>query len=83
MGLTFLVFISIIPIVLFRFGLLALVSMFTFNAWIDTVATTTDPSSWYFDRAVLGFLILMAIAAYGFYISLGGRKLMSGGLPGE
>ena len=43
----------------------------------------TDPSVWYFGRSLLGFLILAAIAGYAFHISLGGRKLLAGKLPGE
>jgi serine/threonine-protein kinase len=81
--LSLFVFISIFPIVLFRCGLLALTSMMTFNTWIETVPATADPSAWFFGRSVLGFLILAAIALYAFYISLGGRRLLAGGLPGE
>jgi hypothetical protein len=54
-----------------------------FGYWIDGVAATTDPSAWFFGRSCFGFLILAAIAGYAFYISLGGRKLLAGGLPGE
>jgi hypothetical protein len=60
-----------------RFGLVALAAgIFT----VDLVASapmTASPSSWYAPATAFVFLTVLALAAWGFYASLGGRRLWS------
>ena len=39
---------------------------------------TSDPGSWYAGQGYLGLAVLVALAAYGFYLSMAGRSLMAG-----
>jgi hypothetical protein len=63
-----------------RFGLLALVvAQFVFFM-CEFYPYTTDPSAWYFGVTVFAASVIVALAAYGFRVSLGGRALFRGGL---
>ena len=60
--------------VLFRYGLLALVSTGYVATVLFKVPLTLDTSSWYFPRAALVLLVLGALACFGFYVSLAGKR---------
>jgi len=61
---------------LLRFGLLATMAWSLFMWLSDSVPLTPDTSDWYFGRSAATLLILAALAAYAFWISLAGRPLI-------
>jgi serine/threonine-protein kinase len=60
---------------LIRFGLLALVAANVFNDFLGSFPLTTQGSSWYAGLSLAGILLMVAIAWYSFYTSLGGRPV--------
>ena len=65
-----------------RVGLVAaLVSWFA-SSFLETIPLTLDMSRFYAPQSLLGTLLLVAIAAYGFRYSLAGRPVF-GGLLGD
>ncbi len=66
--------------VLYRYGLLALVSaMFIFHSWVF-LPITTRLTAWYAGDFLIALIIYAALALYAFYTSLAGQKLFRGGL---
>jgi hypothetical protein len=70
----------IIVCVLYRYGLLAAVAAFFFMHLAVFYPITTELNAWYATDFAIALLICLALAGYGFYISLGGRSLFSGRL---
>ena len=69
-------FVGSLTLLLVRFGLLALILMLlTLNTFED-FAATFDFSRWYAGASLAGPLFILAIALYGFYISLAGRPIL-------
>jgi serine/threonine-protein kinase len=65
-------------VVLMRFGLFPLVAYFiTFDALYD-FPQTTHFSAWYAGSTYLSVLLVLALAIYGFRVSLAGRPVFSG-----
>ena len=62
---------------LIRLGLLAGVSVVFFSHLVVFYSITTELTAWYAIDFTIALLIALAIAAYGFYISLGGEKIFS------
>jgi serine/threonine-protein kinase len=75
-GGAFIVFFGLAFLVL-RWGLLALCVEMTFGTLIYVPAAKT--SSWYFGGTATLLLLSVALSAWAFYTSLGGRKLWKGG----
>jgi hypothetical protein len=66
---------AIAVLIVLRFGLIPLsVAIFTINM-LANVPFTADFSAWYMPASVLALLSVVAIAAWGFYHSLGGEPL--------
>lgn len=66
-----------------RFGPLALIStFFVFHIWVF-YPITSDFTAWYAGSFFLIAAIVLAMAVYGFYVSLGGQKVWSGKLLQE
>jgi serine/threonine-protein kinase len=65
---------------LYRYGLLALMSAIYFLHLVIFFPITSEFGAWYAGDFVLGLGISLAVAVYGFRVSLGGRKLFRGGL---
>jgi len=66
---------SIALLIVIRFGLVPLVvAIFTINMMAN-VPFSADLSTWYMTTSILALLSVVAIAAWGFYHSLGGRPL--------
>ena len=65
---------TIIVIMLVRFGLVALIGCF-FMTTLMSVPITLDPSAWFFGHTLVGFALVVAIAAYGFHTALAGQPL--------
>ncbi len=76
MGILGLGFWSFIAFAMIRFGLLAVVMWFAFSLMVN-FPTTTDLSAWYAGRTVILFVFFIALACYGFWISLAGRPLFA------
>ena len=60
--------------VLFRYGLLALAALTFAGLVLMRLPITFDTSAWYFGRSLIGIVILVALAVYGFIASLGGKR---------
>ena len=73
----------LIVLTLIRFGLLALVSVVFFSHLLVFYPITTEVTAWYALDFTIALVIAIALAAYGFYISLGGQKLLPGTLLEE
>ncbi|MEK6282454.1 MAG: serine/threonine-protein kinase [Acidobacteriota bacterium] len=69
--------------VLYRYGLLALISAIFFNHLIVFYPITSDFSAWYAADFVLALLISLALAVFGFYTSLAGQPLFRGAFPDD
>ena len=57
--------------VVMRFGLLSIMALVFVYTFLMQSTMTTDPSSWYFESSIYTAAVVMAIAAYAFYVSLG------------
>ena len=78
------IFFCVLFLVTTRLGLLALVAAgFVTDGISKAFPLTTDFSAWYFSHAVIGGVLLMALALYAFHTSLGGQKVFSGNLLEE
>lgn len=67
---------AIAAIAAVRFGLIALtMGIFTVNTLADA-PLTLDPGAWYAGNAALIVFVILALAAWGFYTSLAGQKLL-------
>ena len=66
--------------VLYRFGLLAAAAAFFFaHLWVF-YPMTTELTAWYAMDFLMGLIICVALAVFGFYTSLAGQPLFSGRL---
>ncbi len=69
---------AITVFILVRFGLLALMFTSVFARGVSIMAPAVlDPSAWHAGYSFLRLLPLIALAAYGFYISMAGRPVFS------
>jgi len=66
---------SIVLVALMRFGLLALV-VAHFVSQLRYVPLTLDFTAWYSTGSLTAMLVALAIASYGFWVSLAGRPLL-------
>ena len=73
----------LVLLTLSRFGLLTLVSVLFFSHLLIFYPVTTELTAWYALDFTIALTIAIALAAYGFYISLAGQKLLSGKLLEE
>jgi serine/threonine-protein kinase len=69
--------------VLYRYGLLALISAIFFLHLVIFYPITSDFSAWYAADFVLALLISLALAGFGFYTSLAGQPLFRASLPDD
>jgi serine/threonine-protein kinase len=71
---------TIYVLTLHRYGLLALLfTLFFFHLWVF-FPITSEFSAWYAGDFLLALVMLIALAAYGFYTSLGDQKVFRGQL---
>jgi len=66
-----------------RYGLLTLISTLFFYSLGVFYPITTELTAWYATDFIIGLVICIALAAFAFYTSLGGQKLLSGKLLEE
>ena len=69
--------------VLYRYGLLALISSLFFLHLLIFFPITSDFSAWYAGDFVLALIICLGLAVFGFYTSLAGEPLFRGALPDD
>jgi hypothetical protein len=69
--------------VLYRYGLLALISAIFFLHLTIFYPITSELSAWYAADFVLALIISIALAVFGFYTSLAGEPLFRGALPDD
>ena len=62
-------------LLIFRFGLLALVVEQLFFNLLSLFPITTQLSAWYSGIGIAGLVVLLAMALYAFHTSLGGQPL--------
>lgn len=74
---------AVFTFVLLRFGLLSLFSLQLFRALTTRLPLTSNFSSWLAPGTAVALIILIAIAAYAAYSSLGSQRLGIGKLLGE
>ena len=67
---------TLLVLVVFRFGLVALATGMVVVDVMLNVTLTVDFSAWYASTGAFVLLSMAAIAVWGFYNSLGGRKLL-------
>ncbi len=66
---------TLIVIILVRFGLVALIASNVFEVFLGSFPLTSETSAWYAGIGFAGILVMIAMAGYGFYTSLGGRPV--------
>jgi serine/threonine-protein kinase len=69
--------------VLYRYGLLALITAVFFLHLIIFFPITSDLSAWYAGDFVLVLIVSLALVVFGFYSSLAGQPLFRGAIPDE
>jgi serine/threonine protein kinase len=75
-----LIFGSLTVLAFTRFGLLTMAVSLVILYWLAAVAFTTNLSAWYASTQFLVMFIVIALAGYAFYTSLGGQKVFKGKL---
>ncbi len=84
LGVPFAVFSVFLVIwVMYRYGLLAIISAMFFLHWNIFFAITSEFSAWYAADFVLALIIGLALAVYGFYTSLAGQPIFRGAFPDD
>jgi serine/threonine-protein kinase len=73
---------SIFVLTTARFGVLAMISLWIFSD-IANRPITTELSAWYASEFVLYAIVLIGLAAFGFFTSTAGQKLWQGNLLGD
>jgi hypothetical protein len=73
----------LVVVVLYRYGLLALISAIYFLHFVIFFPITSDFSAWYAADFVLALLIALALVVFAFYTSLAGQPLFRGALPDD
>jgi serine/threonine-protein kinase len=67
-------------LVLYRYGLLATIAALFVAHLLIFYPMTTELTAWYATDFVIALAVCLALAAYGFYISLAGQSLFAGRL---
>ena len=67
-----------VTIAVIRFGLLATMAAQLFFFLMLEYPMTTDLTVWYIPATLFSLAIMIGIAVYGFYISLGGQRVFNG-----
>jgi serine/threonine-protein kinase len=74
--LLFVLIFSLLVIILLRCGLFAMVVTIFLIDWVNQTFATMDLGSWYGLSSLIVILVVAAMAGYGFWTSLGGRRLI-------
>jgi hypothetical protein len=66
--------------ILIRFGLVSMLVGFTVQSLLGVMPLTFDLSAWYAGSTWITVLVIAALTAWGFYVSLAGRPVFKDGL---
>jgi serine/threonine-protein kinase len=69
---------GIVIFILKRFGLFSLMVLFATDQVLSDLVHSIQLSHWYAASTIVGVLFVLALAAYGFRVSLAGRPVFSG-----
>ena len=64
--------------ILRRFGLVALTVLYFVDQLADQMPLTTPLTAWYVEGGMVGVVVIVAVALYGFYVSRAGKPLFAG-----
>ena len=67
--------IAIVLVLFIRFGLLATLAFFVFGGIASNYGMPLDPSAPYFGAVLFGWLLLLAMVAYAFWVALAGQRV--------
>jgi hypothetical protein len=70
----------IVVFVLARFGVLVMAIAVAVSRLVSAVPVTLDLSKWYAGGTIAAYLLLLGIAVYGFYTSVGGQRVFRDGV---
>lgn len=73
----------LVILVLYRYGLLALISAIFFVHWQIFYPVTRDLSAWYAGDFVLMLIVSLSLVGFAFYTSLAGQPLFRNAFPDE
>jgi len=65
---------------LMRFGLIALLTLYWTNDLLGSLPLTIDVSAWYAGSTAFVIIVVLALAVFAFYTSLGGQNVIQGRL---
>jgi hypothetical protein len=82
-NLSAIVFISVLWYGLTRFGVLSVSAMLYASNVAEMFPSPFSPSTWYLQIAVVAMLSIVAVAAYAFHTTLGGRRLWRENFHGD
>jgi len=68
---------------LYRYGLLAVISALFILHLMIFFPITSDFSAWYAGDYILAIIVALALVVFGFYTSLAGQPLFRGALPDD
>jgi len=68
---------TLVIVALLRFGVVGLTAFYMAQAMLMSVPLTLDPSAWYAPYGYFFILIVLAVAAWGFWAARGGGALIS------
>jgi hypothetical protein len=74
---------SLVIVVMYRYGLLALISAIFFLHLMIFFPITSDFSAWYAADFVVALIISLGLVVFGFYTSLAGQPLFRATLPDD
>jgi serine/threonine-protein kinase len=69
---------AVVIFILKRFGLFCLVVVYTTTFVLSDLVHSVQLSRWYAASTILGVLVVLTLAVYGFRVSLAGRPVFSG-----
>jgi hypothetical protein len=73
----------LVILVLYRYGLLALITAIFILHWQIFFPVTRDLGAWYATDFILTLIISLALVGFGFYTSLAGQSLFRTAFPDE
>lgn len=77
-GVFYVVAYAVVILILKRFGLVPLTVFFFTNTALGDLPLTTHLSAWYAQSTYVALAFILALAIYGFRVSLAGRPIFSG-----
>ena len=66
---------ALLAVPLFRVGLLSMLVTFIVGGWLNGFPLTLDSSVWFFGDSMATLAVVLGLALWAFYHSLGGRSI--------